>query len=370
MNRHLERRLIQQVFHGRRADERIADIHFAHRPGRHDPVEPAQPLRRIPRDRLGIDESGNARPGGDKQLGGRDLVELADDAVARRARQAQRGHQRRQSNHNAQHGQHHPPRPGEHAGQRFIKEIANRDSRAGNRGGDSSGVCGRGRRLRGGLANRNVGQLAIDDVDAPPGPIGHVFIVRHDDQREALLVQFLEQVEQVGGRLRVQIAGRFVAQQQAGRTDQRPSDGDALLLAAGKLARQEIDAMAEAHAFDRRPSPGLAIVRGLLAVDLRQHHVFQHRPIRQQVERLKHEADALASQPGPLAVGQLCRVDAVEQIGAAGRMVQAAEHVEQRRFSRARRPGDRKPFAAFERQDQRRPARERPVRFHTFCRRC
>ena len=55
VNRQLERGLVQRVLHGRRADQRIADIDFAHRSRRHHAVQSAQPLGGIPRNRLGID---------------------------------------------------------------------------------------------------------------------------------------------------------------------------------------------------------------------------------------------------------------------------------------------------------------------------
>ena len=68
------------------------------------------------------------------------------------------------------------------------------------------------------------------------------------------------------------------------------------------------------------------------------------------MERLKDKADALAPQAGALAIGQLGGIDAVEQVRAAGWMIQAADDVEQRRFSGTGWAGDRKPFAALERE--------------------
>src|SRR5687767_15663355 len=53
----------------------------------------------------------------------------------------------------------------------------------------------------------------------------------------------------------------------------------------------------------------------------------EDRAVRQQVEGLEHEADPLAPQPGPLVLGELRRVDAVEQVGAAGRAVEASDDV-------------------------------------------
>ena len=47
-----------------------------------------------------------------------------------------------------------------------------------------------------------------------------------------------------------------------------------------------------------------AAAKGLAAVDLRQHDVFEHGAIRQQVKRLEHEADAVRTKTGALLVGQ------------------------------------------------------------------
>ncbi len=83
-----------------------------------------------------------------------------------------------------------------------------------------------------------------------------------------------------------------------------------------------------------------------LAVHFRQHDVLEHGAIGQQVKRLKDEADAPAAQSGPLILGQRRRFDTVKKILPAGRPVEATDDVQQRRFPRAGRAGDRQPFAA------------------------
>ena len=50
---------------------------------------------------------------------------------------------------------------------------------------------------------------------------------------------------------RVEIAGRFVGQHQFGLVDQGAGDGDALLLAAGKLAGMMAEPVAEADFLQR-----------------------------------------------------------------------------------------------------------------------
>ena len=66
--------------------------------------------------------------------------------------------------------------------------------------------------------------------------------------------------------------------------------------------------------------------------------------MRQQVEGLKHEANPPAAQPGAFVVAQCRRVDTVEEIVAAGRVIQAADDVEQGRFSSAGWSRNRQPF--------------------------
>ncbi len=65
---------------------------------------------------------------------------------------------------------------------------------------------------------------------------------------------------------------------------------------------------------------------------------------------MKHEPDALAAQPGALLVGQRSGIDAIDEVGAAGRLVEDAENVEQGRFAGAGGARDRKPVAVMQLQ--------------------
>ena len=56
-------------------------------------------------------------------------------------------------------------------------------------------------------------------------------------------------------RLAVEIAGRLVGEQHVGLGDDRAGDGDALLLAAGKLGRRMVPPVARARPCRARPSP-------------------------------------------------------------------------------------------------------------------
>ena len=308
-----------------------------------------QPGRRIPRQRLGIDDARRgAWPCGDEQLRRGELIELADDAVSGSAGQAHCRHQRRHSDHHAQHGQDHASGPRENPGECFVQEVADSDSRP--RRGGSSAHGRQGDRLWRQRLARMFLDHAVDDVNAARGTAGDVLVMRDDNDRQTFPVQTFQAVEDVRRTLRVQVAGGFVAQQQTGRADQGARNRDALPFAAGQFARQEVDAMRQADPFDRSEGAVPPAAGGPAAVHLRQHHVLKHCPVRQQVERLEHEPDALAPQTCALLVGQCGRFHAVQSVEAVGRAIQAADDVQQRRFAGAGRPRDRQPLAPLQRE--------------------
>ena len=82
---------------------------------------------------------------------------------------------------------------------------------------------------------------AVPDPDDPAGPRGDLGLVGDQHDRAALPVQLVEQAEHVGGRGRVQVAGRLVGQDQRRVADQGPGHRHPLLLAAGQLARPVLD---------------------------------------------------------------------------------------------------------------------------------
>ena len=69
-------------------------------------------------------------------------------------------------------------------------------------------------------------------------------------------------IEDVPGRVRVEIAGRLVGKQDARRIGDRPSDRDPLLLAAGQFRRPVGAAVAEARGNRGARRPGASPPRG------------------------------------------------------------------------------------------------------------
>ena len=84
--------------------------------------------------------------------------------------------------------------------------------------------------------------------------------VRHDDEDALFTLLEIEQErgDVVGGSA-IEVAGRFVTQEQPRIPDERPRDRHTLPLAARELARPMIDSIAEPDLFDQ-PARSPAIV--------------------------------------------------------------------------------------------------------------
>ena len=78
-----------------------------------------------------------------------------------------------------------------------------------------------------------------------------------------------------------------------------------------KSARSAMPTRSSAASARSRPA-----LRGAARVDLGEHHVLEHRAVREQVEGLEDEADAPRRAARRARVVELADVDAVEQVGA------------------------------------------------------
>jgi hypothetical protein len=146
----------------------------------------------------------------------------------------------------------------------------------------------------------------------------------------------LEDVEDLLGRVRVEVAGRLVREDQVGRVDERAGDCDALLLPTRQLVRAVLGARRQADELERGLRALAAFTGTHPGVQHRQLDVRPRRHARDQVERLEDEADRPVPHDRQRALRQRRDIDAVEQVRPLRRDVQAAEDVHHRRLARAR----------------------------------
>ena len=145
-------------------------------------------------------------------------------------------------------------------------------------------------------------------------------------------------VEDLGAGPAVEVAGGLVGEDDLGPAGQGPGHGDALLLAAGELARPVVQAVGEADGADDLVEPlGVGLAAGEVH---REGDVLLGGEGGHQVERLEDEADPVAAQQGELLLREAAQVGVADEDLARGERVEAGDAVHQRGLAGARRAHD------------------------------
>src|SRR5687767_11190977 len=138
--------------------------------------------------------------------------------------------------------------------------------------------------------------LAVPELDQPRAVFGDIHFVRDEHHGDAVFhVQLLEDVHDLDARPCIEVSSRLVREDDRRLVDQRPRDGDALLLPAGELIRVVIHPLAEADDLEHFLRAAVPFGRFHLVapavIEQRQLDVVERRRARQEVEALEDEAD-------------------------------------------------------------------------------
>src|SRR6185436_2178087 len=155
--------------------------------------------------------------------------------------------------------------------------------------------------------------------------------MRDDDDGRAVGVNAIEEIRDLLAGRFVELAGRLVREQQGRTIGERAGNRDALHLPARQLRRTVIDPPRQADVLEELARPGAAVALRRAGFGLRQLDVLPRGEHRQQEEALEHEADPVQPDAAPVAFGQR----------PAGRPIDTAEQVQERRLAAPGRPGDR-----------------------------
>src|SRR2546423_10112888 len=127
-------------------------------------------------------------------------------------------------------------------------------------------------------------------------------VVSDDEDCQAFTIELLEDFQDALTGAGVQIAGRFVSQQQAWLIDERSCDGRALHFATGEFGWPMVAAVLQ-------PDFGEKFVHAILNAASgkkgREPNIFRHTQGWQQTEMLKDEADLIAAQACALLFAQI-----------------------------------------------------------------
>ena len=152
--------------------------------------------------------------------------------------------------------------------------------------------------------------LPVTDHQDPIGVGRRLGVVgdKHD-RLAALNAGTLERVEDLGAGRVVEVAGRFVGEQERGTGDERPGDGDPLLLAGRQLVGLVMLLAGQVDQLDDIADPfgQLAPCRVAAGDRERQRDVLDDVEQRDQVERLEDEPGPVTAQSRRIVVGQAGR---------------------------------------------------------------
>src|SRR6056297_772730 len=168
----------------------------------------------------------------------------------------------------------------------------------------------------------------------------------HHDRLAEAVDRITQEGQDLAAGAAVEIAGRFVPEDDVRLAHQGSCDGHPLLLTAGEFGRPVAETTAQADGGDHLVEPRTV---GLLAGEIeREEDVLCCGQGRHQVERLEDEADLLAAQAGELAVGQRGEVDTTDRDAAGRERVEAGDVLHEGRLTRPGRAHDRGESTAFE----------------------
>ena len=133
--------------------------------------------------------------------------------------------------------------------------------------------------------------------------------------------------------VRIEVASGFVGQQEGGSVDQCPGHRGPLHLATAHLVRKRIGARRQADQFEHLGRAGPGVRCAVAAQEKWKLDVFDRCHGRQEIEKLKNDAETLASVGSKRVFISGMKSEPVDRNFAGGRLIEAAEQIEQSAFA-------------------------------------
>ncbi len=171
--------------------------------------------------------------------------------------------------------------------------------------------------------------------------------MRDEDDRLSFRIQILENPHHLETGFGIQIPRRLIGENNFRIIDERPCDGDSLFLSTRELIGEILRAVGHIHRSERRSDTRIIILQHLIIIEEWKLHIFKHRRLRQEIERLKHKTDFLIPKYRQLIIVEFTDILPIEEILATRRSVEEPEYLHKRRFPRSRRPHNRNKFTGF-----------------------
>ena len=147
------------------------------------------------------------------------------------------------------------------------------------------------------------------------GDVEDAVIVRDQQDRDALVVELLEERHHVHRSSAVEVTSGLVGQYDGGLVHECPRDRYTLLLSARELAWLVVSAVAQAHSLERSDGAAARVLYAArVVVEERELDVVDCRCSGEQVVALEDESYAVVSDLGILVAGEFADVGAVKEV--------------------------------------------------------
>ena len=166
---------------------------------------------------------------------------------------------------------------------------------------------------------------------------GHLLIVGDQDDGPPVAVKFRQQVHDLFAAARIERSGGFVRQDDQRIVDERARHGHPLLLAAGEFRRKMLSPVGQAEPVEQEARPFETLRPRHARINGGHFHVFLRRCRFEKIVALKHEAEDFPPHGGKPVAVEFRNLLASNLVGSGRRLIEAADHVHERRLARPRR---------------------------------
>jgi len=163
--------------------------------------------------------------------------------------------------------------------------------------------------------------------------IGDLLIVCDQHDGPAFRMQSAEELHDVAGGLAVEIAGRFVGEDDARFVDEGPGDGHPLPLATGKLVGPVMSPVPHADLVEDLEDPVSRARLRISGISQGKQGIAADAEAGQEIEGLEDESDLVRTNHRSPVGADFPNFKLVENDGAVGRRIEKAEQMHESRLA-------------------------------------
>ncbi len=170
----------------------------------------------------------------------------------------------------------------------------------------------------------------ILELDYSFGPLGYIHIMRDYDNRLSQLLKFVENLDDLGSRLTIEVTGRFIGEDDIRFVGQGACDRRPLHLTARHFSRLVVDLVGKSYPGENFHHALFAILSVGPGKQQGDFDILERGGIRQKIKRLKNKTYLLVTDIGQLVGSHVIDRFTLQKIFTAGGNIETADDIHQR----------------------------------------